>query len=764
MKSSGLRCGVLVSAYLAGAMGASAGGAVKSFDGSVSDVWGEAGNWTPFGLPLSGDDVFIGNLAGVENQFVTLDVDDTVASLTITDGIALNTDGHRLLVSGTTTVSGENGPINNTVWPSRIQVRPVAGGLPGLDTDVLVIEDEASVSIGNPIGDELGLLEVDVLLDVKSTSGVGGKGLIRLRGNGSRSLINDGAITARPEGLTITQLGTGLIDLDGVSGQGEIFANVSNGSGEAGKVTVNGTGLWDWFNGEIRLTRGSLLDMNLTNGWTTGSGSLVRVTGGGSSADPAEIAGGLWTLEGGTLEVTGNDGRAVVTADAVIEPGVFLNVGIDDDLEFDGEADIRGGTYSLAEGARLTFDGPTTISGGQFNMEAFSSEFENRVAFHDVTSWQGDATFSGGAVLQLDDAAVLLPTTIDAGVIDMDGFSITEWVVTSEFVVNADRIDVLDQKFDGRIEIGGGLSSRATINLSDPSDSWRMDGELALIGNQLGFVTRLAGSEVDLTGDLFPSFNSQITADFNFLGGSLTSWRSAFTRLRMQGKTEVMAGANFIGGGTLVNGVDGEMVIEPGMDFGDSSLENEGVMRVGSGVGQVSTAGFVQEADAVLKMQVFGSGENAFDRLFVQGEVEVAGVLELQVPGAGFLTYGTVIPLIDGLSRVGEFDEVVGQVVASDFALAVVYPEDAVWAIVALPGDADLDGDVDLVDLSILASNFEEGGTWTDANFNGDDVVDLIDLSLLATNFGTDLGMLPEPSGAVLLGLGAAGVLRRRVA
>ncbi|QDU71554.1 hypothetical protein [Mucisphaera calidilacus] len=759
-----MRRGVLFSAFLAGAMGTTVGAAVKSFDGSVSDHWGEAANWTPSGLPLVGDDVFIGNLPGVENDFVRLDIDDTVANLTVNDGIGLILEGNRLVVSGTTTVSGENGPINNTIWTSRIQVRPVDGGLPGLDTDELIIEDEASVSVGNPIGNELGVLEVDVLLDVKSTADVGGNGLIRLRGNGSRSLINDGAIAALPGGLTITQLGTGLIDLDGNSGNGQIFASISDQNGEAAKLTINGTGLWDSFNGEIRLTRGALLDMNLSNGWTTGTGSLVRVTGGGTSPDRTEIAGGLWTLADGILEVDGNAAQAMVTADVVIEPGVFVIVGVEDDLEFDGEADIQGGTYNLANNARLTFDGPTTVSGGLFNMEDFSFELEDRVAFRGATSWQGNTTFLGGAVRQLGDAVVVLPTTINATIIDMDGSGDTEWVVTSELVINADQIDLSNQVFNGRLEVGPGLSARATINLSDPQDRWRMGGELALIGNQLGFVTRLAGSEVELFGSLFPSFNSQITADFNFISGSQTSWRSAFTRLRMQGETEVWAGANFIGGGTLVNGTDGEMAIEPGMDFGDSSLENEGVLRIGGGVGvgQVSAAGFAQEADAVLKMQIFGSGESDFDRLFVQGEVSVAGTLELQVPGAGFLTYGTVIPLIDGVTRVGAFDEVVGQVVSSDFALAVVYPENAVWAVVALPGDADLDGDVDLVDLSILASNFEGGGTWTDANFNGDDVVDLLDLSLLATNFGTDLGMLPEPSGAVVLGLGAAGLMRRR--
>ncbi|QDU70752.1 PEP-CTERM sorting domain-containing protein [Mucisphaera calidilacus] len=75
-------------------------------------------------------------------------------------------------------------------------------------------------------------------------------------------------------------------------------------------------------------------------------------------------------------------------------------------------------------------------------------------------------------------------------------------------------------------------------------------------------------------------------------------------------------------------------------------------------------------------------------------------------------------------------------------------------------GDANLDFVVDLLDLSLLASNFDGPGLHGEGDFNADGLVDLLDLSLLASNF--DTGNVPEPAGLALLGLGAAAMLRRQ--
>ena len=54
-----------------------------------------------------------------------------------------------------------------------------------------------------------------------------------------------------------------------------------------------------------------------------------------------------------------------------------------------------------------------------------------------------------------------------------------------------------------------------------------------------------------------------------------------------------------------------------------------------------------------------------------------------------------------------------------------------------LPGDANLDGTVNVLDLAILAANYRKQvtGGWLQGDFNNDGVVDVEDLALLAANY-----------------------------
>jgi hypothetical protein len=85
----------------------------------------------------------------------------------------------------------------------------------------------------------------------------------------------------------------------------------------------------------------------------------------------------------------------------------------------------------------------------------------------------------------------------------------------------------------------------------------------------------------------------------------------------------------------------------------------------------------------------------------------------------------------------------------------------------ALPGDANLDGTVDINDLTVVLANYgQTGATWIDGEFTGDGTVDINDLTIVLTHYGQSLGAtasgmaaVPEPSSVGLLAAGLAGLL-----
>jgi hypothetical protein len=85
----------------------------------------------------------------------------------------------------------------------------------------------------------------------------------------------------------------------------------------------------------------------------------------------------------------------------------------------------------------------------------------------------------------------------------------------------------------------------------------------------------------------------------------------------------------------------------------------------------------------------------------------------------------------------------------------------------ALPGDANLDGKVDINDLTIVLAHYGQTGmTWSTGEFTGDGTVDINDLTIVLAHYNDSVGLsaagmaaVPEPSCLALLGIGGAGLL-----
>jgi len=176
-------------------------------------------------------------------------------------------------------------------------------------------------------------------------------------------------------------------------------------------------------------------------------------------------------------------------------------------------------------------------------------------------------------------------------------------------------------------------------------------------------------------------------------------------------------------------------------------------------------------------------GNNSTVKLYLSGttpgsehdQLDVSGHLTLNGGSLDIALIGDYVPdyldefvVLTASTREGEFGEVNGVQINPDKTLAPVYDFNGnvgVTLVAAIPGDATLDGNVDLDDLLILLDNVGSQSNWDEGDFTGDQNVGLEDLQLLLNNAGTNvvpsmspvaasspsLSSIPEPSSVVVM-------------
>lgn len=196
-----------------------------------------------------------------------------------------------------------------------------------------------------------------------------------------------------------------------------------------------------------------------------------------------------------------------------------------------------------------------------------------------------------------------------------------------------------------------------------------------------------------------------------------------------------------------------------------------GSLDPGSSAGLLTIDGNLSLASGTtLNIELAGTGTAGvdYDQLAVTGNAGLAGTLAV-TELLGFTALpGDSFTVLTGTTS-GSFNAITGTDpgVAGYAGLwldVVVNPNDVTLVADALDGDANLDGTVNIGDLTLLAGNFGGTSNWLGGDFNDDGDVNIGDLTLLAGQFGNSIApvAVPEPMSLCLLAVGGLTLLRRR--
>ena len=176
---------------------------------------------------------------------------------------------------------------------------------------------------------------------------------------------------------------------------------------------------------------------------------------------------------------------------------------------------------------------------------------------------------------------------------------------------------------------------------------------------------------------------------------------------------------------------------------------------VGQSGGEVSAI-YNAPTSGIAALQQYGV--SAMDKLFTLYDTKLAAPTTVTT-GNGTLTWKYVAGGLPGVSGG------VGSITGGAAAYYMQLNSAGGGVETVLPGDANLDGQVDVNDLTIVLSHFAQTGmAWTQGEFTGDGTVDVNDLTIVLAHYGQSVGAsagslaaVPEPgSAAPLAGIGLA--------
>ena len=541
-----------------------------------------------------------------------------------------------------------------------------------------------------------------------------GGGSIDGYGQGDEVAFDDSAATTA---VTIA----GAVRPMGVAFANRTAAYVVSGSGIGGsgglRVIGGGTATLanaaNTFTGDTRVLRGTLA---LAGAGQLANSRAITVSGSGT-LDVASLAGGALALTGQSLTVEGRvTGNVVATAGSVVDVAAGSR--------------MAGGLHAIASTiiARGTIGGHLVAGAGSTIQVGGTTIATVRQTIY------VDAAHGVGGNTTLASGGTFTPTTNP------------DWQIRSVYgnggVVYQGGADSPAAAAELKTTISGlapGRSYQCYVNFWDASGStWRI-----LAGGTSGRLTLFDSPRTSVAG-------ATDGLDPTTLGYGTPPLVAEANRLLWAGDL-----------GRLVADAQGRIAVfidDTGTVDGDDRTWYDGVSYVSDPVGfSGQTVLAVQgdvDLDASSTLQIDVADATAFDRLAVTGTASLGrATLALNLAGG----YDPALLVPHTILTAGAVHEPFGRIDVAALGgpkrLAVTYTATSAVVTAALPGDANLDGAIDLLDVAALmaAGQFDSGApaTWADGDFNGDSHVDLLDVAELMTTGLYDAGGYAAPAAAI---------------